>query len=85
MEKFSKFSNAQKKVFHAFSFQLCSTANSKFSFNVSLCEINCIQIQTVSLVSKSIYFSRDSLCFIYFDVIIRQRLRLVELFFQSRE
>ena len=39
--------------------------------------------------SKSIYFSRDSLCFIYFDIIIRQRLKkkfkLVELFFQSRE
>ena len=28
-----------KKVFHAFSFQLYSTANFKFSFNVSLCEI----------------------------------------------
>ena len=39
MEKVSMFSNAHKKVFHAFSFQLCSTANSKFSFNVSLCEI----------------------------------------------
>ena len=31
-EKLSKFSNAQKKVFHAFSLQLCSTANSKFYF-----------------------------------------------------
>ena len=39
MEKVSMFSNAHKKDFHAFSFQLCSTANSKFSFNVSLCEI----------------------------------------------
>ena len=73
-KKFSKFSHLEKKVFYAFSFQLCSTANPKFSF-VSLCEINCIKIQTMSLVSKSIYFSRDSLCFIYFDVIIRQRLK----------
>ena len=35
--------------------------------------------------SKSIYFSRDSLCFICFDVTIRQRLKkkfkLIELFF----
>ena len=88
-KKFSKFSNAQKKVFNAFSFQLCSTANSKFSFNVSLCEINCIKIQTISLVSKTICFSRGSLSFIYFDVIVRQRLKkqfkLVELSFQSRE
>ena len=35
---------------------------------VSLCEINCIKIQkSVSL--------RDSFCFIYFDVIIHQRLK----------
>ena len=27
------------------------------------------------LDSKSIYFSRDSLCFTYFDVIVRQRLK----------
>ena len=88
-KKFSKFSNAQKKIFNAFSFQLCSTANSKFSFNVSLCGINCIKIQTISLVSKTICFSRGSLSFIYFDVIVRQRLKkqfkLVELSFQSRE
>ena len=35
--------------------------------------------------SKSVYFSRDSLCFIYFDVIICQRLKkkfkIVEPFF----
>ena len=49
-KKVSKFSNAQKKVFHAFSFQLCSTANSKFSYLVSLCGIDCIKIQTISLV-----------------------------------
>ena len=79
-KKLSKFSIAQKKVLHAsVSFQLCSTANSKFSlYVVSFCEINCIKIQTVSLVSKSIYFSRDyrdSFCFIYFHVNIRQRLK----------
>ena len=49
MEKAFQGSNAQKKVFHAFSFKLCSTANSKFFFYVSLCEINCIKIQTISL------------------------------------
>ena len=42
----SKFSNEQKKVFHA--------ADSKFSFNVSLCKINCFKIQTINLASKSI-------------------------------
>ena len=31
-KKFFKFSNAQKKVFHAFTFRLCSTANSNFRF-----------------------------------------------------
>ena len=50
MENLSKYSYASKKVFHAFSLQLCSTANSKFSFYVSLCGINCIKIQTMSLV-----------------------------------
>ena len=30
-----KFPNEQKKVFHAFSFQLCSTENSKFPVKVS--------------------------------------------------
>ena len=49
-KKLSKFSNAQKKVFHAFCFQHFTTANSKFSFCVSLCEFNCIKILTVSLV-----------------------------------
>ena len=66
MEK--KLSNEQKKSYpcFTFSFQLCSFGNSKFSFIVSLNEINCLKIQTISPVSKSIYFSRDSLCFIYF-------------------
>ena len=84
----SKFSNAQKNVSHAFSYQLCSTASSKFSLYASLCEINCIKIQAMSLVSKSIYFSGDSLCFIYFDVIMHQRLKKVQAswaFFQSPE
>ena len=83
-KKLSKFSNAKKKFSMLF-FQLLSTGNFKFSFNVSLFEINCIKIQTINLVSKSIYISRGSLCLIYFDVIIRQRLKeklkLVELFF----
>ena len=39
--------------------------------------------------SKSVSFSRDSLCFIYFDVIICQRLKvkfkLVELFSRANE
>ena len=39
-KKLFKFFIAQKKVFHTSSFQLCSTANSKFSFYNSLCEIN---------------------------------------------
>ena len=45
-----KLSKLQKKVFHAFSFQVCSTANSKFSSYISLCDINFIKIQTMSLV-----------------------------------
>ena len=63
------------KFFHAFSFQICSTVNSKFYFSVSLFEINCIKIQAISVVYNPINFTRDSLCFIYFDVIIRQRLK----------
>ena len=67
-----------EKVFHAFSFQLYSTANSKFSF-ASLCEINCIKSLNLSLnSSKSVYFSIDFLCFIYFDVlfvIIRKKIQ----------
>ena len=49
--------------------QLCSTANSKCSFqslNISLRKNNCFKIQAISLVSKSIYFSRGYLCFIAF-------------------
>ena len=49
-KKLSKFSNAQKNVFRAFSLQLRFTANSKFSFYDSLREINSIKIQTMSLV-----------------------------------
>ena len=84
-KKLSKFSSAQINVFHAFSFHFYSTANSKFSFCVSLRETNCIKNQTMSLNSKSIYFIRYSLCLIYIDVIIHQRLKkkfqVVELFF----
>ena len=50
----SKFCNAQKKSFPWFFFSTCSTASSKFSFYVSLCEINCVTIQTISFISKSI-------------------------------
>ena len=48
-----KLSKLQKKVFHAFSSQVCSTANSKFSSYISICDINCIKIQTMSLVLSS--------------------------------
>ena len=72
-KSFPSFPVHRKKFF--FSFQLCSTANSKFSFHVSLCEINCFKIETMCLVSKCIYFNRDSLCSIYFDGIIRQPLK----------
>ena len=51
----SKFSNVQKNVFHNFSFQLFSTAKSKFSFYVSLCEINCIKIDTIILVLNHLF------------------------------
>ena len=53
MEKVSdthcKFSDTQKKVFLGLPFQLCSTANSKFSFYISLSEINCIKVHAMSL------------------------------------
>ena len=77
-KKLSKFSNAQKKSLPMlFFFQLRSTANSKFSFCVSLCEINCIKTQIISLVlnPSTFYFIRGSLCFTHFNVIIRQRLK----------
>ena len=51
-KKLSKFSNSLENVFQAFSFQLCFTVNSKFSFYVSLFEINCIKIQAISLVQN---------------------------------
>ena len=74
MEKAPKFSNAQKEVFHAFSFRLCSTASSKFSFMFHFVKLITLKSENKSSF-KSIYFSTDSLCFIYFDVIIRQRLK----------
>ena len=54
MEKAFQVFQCTEKSFPCFSFQLCSTENSKFSLNVSLCEFNCIKIQTISLVSNSI-------------------------------
>ena len=87
-KKLSKFSIEHKKVFHALSFQLRSTANSKSSFSVSLWKTNYFKIQTISLVSKSIYFSRYSLCFIYFDVSFAsywKKLQANWIFFQSHE
>ena len=69
-----------RKVFHAFSFQLSSIAI--FFFCISLCEINCIKIQIMSLVlNLPILFSRDSLCFVYFDVSLsatEKKFKLVE-------
>ena len=50
MEEAFQVFHSTEKVFHAFSFQLCSTANSKFSFYVSPGEINCIKIESMSLV-----------------------------------
>ena len=58
-KKLCKFSNAQK-VFHTISFQLCSTSNSKYSFFVSLFEINCNKIQTMSLVLNLYIFAEIS-------------------------
>ena len=84
-KKVSKFCDAQKKFSVLFLFSFVPQQVLNFFFYVSLCEINCIKIQTISLASESIYFSRDSLCFIYFDIIIHQRpkkkSKLVELFF----
>ena len=49
------------------------TACSKFSFYVSFFQINCIKIQTLSLVLNLSEISAGILfVFIYFDVIIRQ-------------
>ena len=76
-KKLSEFSNAQKKVFHAFSFQLCSTANSKFSFYVSLCAINCIEIQTISLV-LNLSILAEIFCVLFTS-------SQLNFFFQSRE
>ena len=53
-----------------------------FFFCISLCEINCIKIQIMSLVlNLPILFSRDSLCFVYFDVSLsatEKKFKLVE-------
>ena len=39
---------------------------------VSLCEINCIKIQTIGRLGSIL---AEILCFVYFDGIIRQRLK----------
>ena len=75
MEKASQVLQCTEKNFPCFFFSTLFHSKFYIFFNVSLCEINCIKIQTMSLASKSIYFSRDSLCFIYFDVIIGQQLK----------
>ena len=72
MEKVFQVFQCIKKSFHGFSFQFCSTANSKFYFYVSLCEINCIKIQTIGRLGSIL---AEILCFVYFDGIIRQRLK----------
>ena len=87
-EKLSKFSNAQKKVSHVFSFQPCSTTNSKFSFYFKLGEINCIKIQTMGLVlNRSII--AEILCVLFTLTSSsasdwKKRSSLL-IFFQSRE
>ena len=50
MEKDFQVFQYTEKNFPCVFFQLCSTANFKFSFYVSLYETNCIKIQTISLV-----------------------------------
>ena len=65
-----------------------SKSNSEAYFYVSLCEINCTS-KFRQWARFWTYFSKDSVWFIYFDIIIGQRqkrkFKLVELFFQSRE
>ena len=43
-------------------FQLCSIANSNFSFHVSFFQVNCIKIQTMSLVLNLSEISAEILC-----------------------
>ena len=84
MEKAFQVFQCTEKVFHAFCFQLCSMANTKLSLYVSLCEFNCIKIQAIRirLVSKSIYFSKDSFWFIIHQH-LKKKFKLFELFFSS--
>ena len=84
MEKAFQVFQCTEKVFHAFCFQLCSMANTKLSLYVSLCEFNCIKIQAIRirLVSKSIYFSKDSFWFIIHQH-LKKKFKLFELFFRS--
>ena len=84
MEKAFQVFQCTEKVFHAFCFQLYSMANTKLSLYVSLCEFNCIKIQAIRirLVSKSIYFSKDSFWFIIHQH-LKKKFKLFELFFRS--
>ena len=75
----------KKKKILAFSFQLCSTAN---SFYISFCEINLIKIQAMSLVLNPFY----ERLFVLFTLrhhspATEEKVRaaVVELFFQSRK
>ena len=80
MEKnLSKFPNKQKKFSMLFLFNFVPQQILNF-----LCEKLFVKL-IASRFRQKVYFSRFWLCFIYFDVIIRQRLKkkfkLVELFF----
>ena len=67
MKVFHGWWNAPETVFHEMHWKKNFTESHSFkvSFNLSFPEINCIKIQTID----------DSLCFIYFEVIIRQQLK----------
>ena len=65
LKKLSKFSNAQKKFSMLFLFNLVW----HFLFMFHFVKLLVLEFRNMSS-SKSIYFSTDSLCFIYFDFII---------------
>ena len=65
LKKLSKFSNAQKKFSMLFLFNLVW----HFLFMFHFVKLIVLEFRNMSS-SKSIYFSTDSLCFIYFDFII---------------
>ena len=65
MKVFHGWWNAPETVFREMLWKKNFTVSLKVSFNLSFPEIKCIKIQTID----------DSLCFIYFEVIIRQQLK----------